>query len=71
LGRLLDFIGYLLPLYLKEGKSHLTIGVGCTGGRHRSIVIVNRLAEVLRSTWTGKGMLLSVRHRDAEKGTGE
>jgi len=71
LGRLLDFIGYLLPLYMKEGKSHLTIGVGCTGGRHRSIVIVNRLAEVLRSTWTGKGMLLSVRHRDAEKGTGE
>jgi len=68
--RLLDFIGFLLPLYAKEGKTHLTIAVGCTGGRHRSIVIVNRLAETLRREWTGRGVFLSVRHRDAEKGTG-
>ena len=69
--RLLDFIGFLLPLYAKEGKTHLTIAVGCTGGRHRSIVIVNRLAETLRNEWAGRGVVLSARHRDAEKGMGE
>jgi UPF0042 nucleotide-binding protein len=68
LKRLQDFIGFLLPLYGKEGKTHLTIGVGCTGGRHRSIVIVNRLAEILRAEDSEGGVLLSVRHRDAEKG---
>ena len=42
-----EFIRFLLPLYERERKTHLTIAVGCTGGRHRSIVIVNRLAEML------------------------
>jgi RNase adaptor protein for sRNA GlmZ degradation len=46
----------------------LTIAVGCTGGRHRSLVIVNRLAEILRSKMAGQRIILSVRHRDAEKG---
>ena len=41
---LLDFLVYLIPLYEKEGKSYLTIGFGCTGGKHRSVFIVNELA---------------------------
>jgi UPF0042 nucleotide-binding protein len=68
LRRLQEFIRFLLPLYMKERKTHLTIAVGCTGGRHRSIVIVNRLAERLRDELADRGMFLSVRHRDAEKG---
>lgn len=66
--RVYGLIQFLLPLYLKEGKTHLTIAIGCTGGRHRSMVIVERLAEILQKEWTGKGISLSVRHRDAEKG---
>jgi UPF0042 nucleotide-binding protein len=66
--RVVELIRFLLPLYIKEGKSHLTIAVGCTGGRHRSIVIVNRLAEMLQDEWVRRGVFLSVRHRDAEKG---
>ena len=68
LKRLQEFIRFLLPLYEKEGKTHLTIVVGCTGGRHRSMVIVNRLAEMLQDELAERGALLSVRHRDAEKG---
>ncbi|NWG04583.1 MAG: RNase adapter RapZ [Syntrophaceae bacterium] len=62
------FIRFLLPLYERERKTHLTIAVGCTGGRHRSIVIVNRLAEMLRDELIKRGVFLSVQHRDAEKG---
>ncbi len=68
LKRVQEFIRFLLPLYMRERKAHLTIAVGCTGGRHRSIVIVNRLAEMLRDQLGEKGVFLSVRHRDAEKG---
>jgi UPF0042 nucleotide-binding protein len=68
LKRLREFIRFLLPLYLRERKTHLTIAVGCTGGRHRSIVIVNRLAEMLQEELARRGVFLSVRHRDAEKG---
>jgi UPF0042 nucleotide-binding protein len=68
LRRLQDLIQFLLPLYEKEMKTHLTIAVGCTGGRHRSIVIVNRLAEMLRDELVERRVFLSVQHRDAEKG---
>ena len=68
LRRLHEFIGFLIPLYDREGKTHLTIAVGCTGGRHRSVVIVNQLAERLRQSLAERGARLSVRHRDAEKG---
>jgi UPF0042 nucleotide-binding protein len=68
LERTREFIRFLLPFYLRERRTHLTIGVGCTGGRHRSIVMVNRLAEILREEMTGEGVFLSVRHRDAERG---
>jgi len=63
-----EFIQFLLPLYERERKTHLTIAVGCTGGRHRSIVIVNRIAEILQDELTRRGVFLSVQHRDAEKG---
>jgi RNase adapter protein RapZ len=68
LQRVHEFIQFLLPLYEREGKTQLTIGVGCTGGRHRSMVIVNQLAERLKGELKGRGTRLSVRHRDAEKG---
>jgi UPF0042 nucleotide-binding protein len=68
LKRVQEFIRFLLPLYKRERKTHLTIAVGCTGGRHRSMVIVNQLAEILRDELAARGILLSVHHRDVEKG---
>jgi len=55
---LLDF---LIPMYEREGKSYLTIGVGCTGGRHRSVAIANELANRLDD----RGVEVTVHHRDA------
>ncbi len=68
LRHLQELIRFLLPLYEKEMKTHLTIAIGCTGGRHRSVVVVNRLAEMLRDEVAKRGVFLSVQHRDAEKG---
>jgi UPF0042 nucleotide-binding protein len=68
LKRIQEFIRFLFPLYMKERKTHLTIAVGCTGGRHRSIVIANRVGEMLRDELAQKGVFLTVRHRDSEKG---
>jgi UPF0042 nucleotide-binding protein len=57
-------LDYLLDAYEKEGKAHLTIGIGCTGGRHRSVVIAERLARV----YADRGeYLVDVVHRDVEK----
>jgi UPF0042 nucleotide-binding protein len=53
----------MLPLYVQEGKAYLTIAVGCTGGRHRSVVLVEELARRLRDA----GHEVSVRHRDMER----
>jgi UPF0042 nucleotide-binding protein len=58
--RLRDLCSYLLPLYDREGKAYLTIGIGCTGGRHRSVVIAEALAAALRES----GRELTVEHRD-------
>jgi UPF0042 nucleotide-binding protein len=49
LKKFLDFITYLVPHYKEEGKSLLTVAIGCTGGRHRSVAIANRLCEELKS----------------------
>jgi UPF0042 nucleotide-binding protein len=68
LKRVQDFIRFLFPLYMRERKTHLTIAVGCTGGRHRSIVIANRVKEMLSGELAQKGVFLTVRHRDSEKG---
>jgi UPF0042 nucleotide-binding protein len=61
--RLLGLLGFLLPLYEDEGKSYLTVGIGCTGGRHRSVAVANALAEQLRRS----GREVNVEHRDVEK----
>ncbi|MBI5642446.1 MAG: RNase adapter RapZ [Deltaproteobacteria bacterium] len=61
--KLRGFIDYLLPLYWKEGKSYLTIAIGCTGGRHRSVVITEVLAEELDSDM----VVARKRHRDIHR----
>ena len=61
--RLRDLLSFLLPLYEREGKSYLTVAVGCTGGRHRSVAVLEALASELRRL----GQSVSVTHRDAEK----
>jgi len=48
LKKYLDLLDYLIPLYEKEGKSYLTVGVGCTGGRHRSVVIAGEIVQSLK-----------------------
>ena len=58
--RLTGLIGFLLPLYVEEGKSALVIAVGCTGGRHRSVAITRALVEFIRQ----KGYDASENHRD-------
>ncbi|MET0510270.1 MAG: RNase adapter RapZ [Thermoleophilaceae bacterium] len=62
--RLVPLLDYLLPAYEQEGKSHLTIGIGCTGGRHRSVVIAEHLARI----YGARGdLLVDVVHRDVTK----
>ena len=60
-GRLLPLLEFLVPAYVAEGKSHLTIAVGCTGGRHRSVAIAEALGRSLAKV---RGIQLHVRHRD-------
>lgn len=60
INRLLRFLGYLIPLYKKDGRSYLTLGVGCTGGRHRSVVVANFIGRF----FSKKGFDITVRHRD-------
>jgi RNase adapter protein RapZ len=61
---LIPLLDYLLPSYLREGKAHLTIGIGCTGGRHRSVVIAERLAR----EYDERGdYMVEVVHRDVDK----
>ena len=61
-GALTGLMGVLMPGYVKEGKSYLTIAVGCTGGRHRSVYVAERLGGWLR----GESLSVEVNHRDAE-----
>lgn len=56
-------VNFLLPHYEKEGKSYLTIGVGCTGGKHRSVAVINSLEKLISK----KGFLIRVLHRDLGK----
>ena len=53
----------LLPAYIEEGKAHLSIGFGCTGGQHRSVMVTERLAAAL----TNAGWEVSIRHRELER----
>ena len=61
--RVLDLIDYLLPLNDEEGKAYLTIGVGCTGGRHRSVAFACALSEALRK----RGRETNLEHRDVAR----
>jgi len=63
LRRIESLLTYLIPHYIQEGKSYLTIGLGCTGGRHRSVT----LAEVVRRALQRKGYTAKVVHRDLDK----
>jgi len=65
LRRIESLLGYLIPHYIREGKSYLTVAVGCTGGRHRSVA----LAETIRRALQRKGYSTKVVHRDLDKTT--
>ena len=62
LRRLRSFLRWVIPRSIREGKSYLTIGIGCTGGRHRSVMLANALAQSLK----GRVYLVRVRHRDVK-----
>jgi UPF0042 nucleotide-binding protein len=64
MARLRDLLAFLLPLYDAEGKAYISVAVGCTGGRHRSVAVVEALAHELRAA----GREVNVNNRDVEKG---
>ena len=61
--RLHDLLAYLLPQYTAEGKTHLTIAIGCTGGKHRSVVVGDDLTKFLRAA----DYPVRIKHRDVRK----
>jgi UPF0042 nucleotide-binding protein len=63
LRRLQDFLGFVLPAYQREGKTYLTVAIGCTGGRHRSVALV----EELKGFLDGLGLAANVVHRDMDR----
>lgn len=63
LRRIESLLSYLIPHYIREGKSYLTVALGCTGGRHRSVM----LAEVIRRALAREGYSTKVVHRDLDK----
>ena len=62
-GRLLPLLDFLVPAYVAEGKSHLTIAIGCTGGRHRSITVADRIRRELEER---EDVVVHLKHRDTE-----
>ncbi len=62
-GRLMPLLEFLLPAYVAEGKSHLTIAVGCTGGRHRSVTVADRIRRGLGNR---EDVVVRVKHRDVD-----
>ena len=62
--RLDDYLRSSIPHYVAEGKSYLTIAIGCTGGRHRSVMIAERLRKALADL---AGVRVRVRHRDMQR----
>jgi RNase adapter protein RapZ len=62
-GRLMPLLEFLLPAYVAEGKQHLTIAIGCTGGRHRSLAVADRIAREFEAR---DDLTLQVTHRDLD-----
>jgi UPF0042 nucleotide-binding protein len=62
-GRLMPLLEFLVPAYVAEGKSHLTIAIGCTGGRHRSVTVADRIRRGLEKR---DDVIVRVKHRDVE-----
>lgn len=61
--KFIDLVDFLLPGYKKEGKSNVTIAIGCTGGKHRSVALVERIAKQIKTD----GYHVNVSHRDKDK----
>lgn len=68
IGHARDLLAFTLPRYEREGKSYLTVAIGCTGGRHRSVVLAEHLARDLSAA---TGMPIAVVHRDIARGAAE
>ncbi|MBF1206798.1 MAG: RNase adapter RapZ, partial [Fusobacterium periodonticum] len=66
--KLLPLIEFLIPQYIKEGKKHLTISIGCSGGQHRSVTFVNKLAEDLKDSKVLSHINIYASHREKELG---
>jgi UPF0042 nucleotide-binding protein len=64
LSKLLDMLHFLIPQYKKEGKSQVVVGIGCTGGKHRSVAIAEYMGRVMGSSETE---IVRISHRDAER----
>ena len=64
LQKLSDMLLFLLPYYVREGKSHFVVAIGCTGGKHRSVALARNIGRVLKT----EGYRVSVKHRDITKG---
>ena len=62
----MDLLRFLVPEYVREGKAYLTVAIGCTGGRHRSVMIAEALRRSLDDL---KDVQIRVRHRDVEQPT--
>jgi len=70
LARVRDLLAFLIPRYVAEGKTYFILGIGCTGGRHRSVTITEELARYLKEEdVNGPEIELFVRHRDLEAGS--
>jgi len=67
LEKLFDLVEFSLPQYIKEGKAYLTIAIGCTGGKHRSVVVANELARFLSAA----NYTVRVEHRDLRQARGQ
>ena len=65
LDKLSDMVQFLIPTYVIEGKNQLVVAIGCTGGKHRSVTIANKLYEILKEDREYK---VKIEHRDIEKG---